>query len=50
MCVKLLPRDLNPDSYPAHPTNTYTYEVITTPKVHGGSHIFIFMYNMHIDI
>ena len=27
MCVKLLPGDLNPDSYPAHPINTFTCEV-----------------------
>ena len=36
MCVKLLPGDLNPDPYPPHPTNIYTYEVTTAPKVHGG--------------
>ena len=29
MCVKLLPRDLNPDPYPPHSTNTYTCKVTT---------------------
>ena len=33
MCVKLPSRDLNPDPYPPHPTNIYTYKVITAPKV-----------------
>ena len=31
MCVKPSPGDLNPDSYPPHPTSTYTYEVTTVP-------------------
>ena len=29
MCVKLLPRDLNPDSCHPHPTSTYTCGVTT---------------------
>ena len=36
MCVKLPPRDLNPDHCPPHPTNTYTCEVTTAPRVRGG--------------
>ena len=36
MCVKLSPGDLNPSSCPPHPTSTYTCEMTTAPKVHGG--------------
>ena len=32
MCVKLSPRDLNPDSCPSHPTSIYIYKVTTAPK------------------
>ena len=31
--MKLPPKDLNLDPYPPHPTSTYTYGVIITPKV-----------------
>ena len=37
MCVKLPPRDLNPDPYPLHPTSTYTCGVTTAPRVYGGN-------------
>ena len=33
ICVK---RDLNPDSYPSYPTNTYTCEVTIASRVRGG--------------
>ena len=36
MCVKLHPKDLNPDPYPQHPTSTYTYGVTIGPRVCGG--------------
>ena len=36
MCVKLPPRDLNPDPYPSHSTSTYTCEVIIAPRVCNG--------------
>ena len=36
MCVKLIPRDLNPGPYPPHPTSTYTCGVTTASMVHGG--------------
>ena len=36
MCVKLLPKYLNLDSYFSHPTNTYTYGVTITPKAYDG--------------
>ena len=36
MCVKVPPRDFNPGSYPPYPISTYTCEVTTTPRVHGG--------------
>ena len=36
MCVKLPPRDLNPDPYPPHLTSVYTCEVTTTPRVYNG--------------
>ena len=37
MRVKLLPRDLNPNSCLPHPTSTYTCRVTTAPKVRGGA-------------
>ena len=33
MCVKLSPKDLNPDSCSLYPTNIYTYRVIITSNV-----------------
>ena len=33
MCVKLPPRNLNPNPYPQYPTNTYTYGVTIALKV-----------------
>ena len=36
MCVKLLPRDLNPGPCPPHPTSTNTCGVITALKVHDS--------------
>ena len=36
MCVKLLPRDLNPGPFPPHLTSTYTYGIIIVPKVCSG--------------
>ena len=33
ICVKLPPGDLNPNPYPLHPTSTYTYRLIITPRV-----------------
>ena len=35
MCVKLPPRNLNPDPYPPHPISIYTYKVTTTPRMCG---------------
>ena len=35
MCVKLPHRNLNSDSYPLHPINTFTCKMIITSKVHG---------------
>ena len=37
MCVKLPLGDLNPASYPPHPTSIYTCGVTTAPRVRGGS-------------
>ena len=37
MCVKLTARDLYHESYPAHPTRTYTYGVTIPPRVRGGA-------------
>ena len=31
---------MNPDFYPAHPTNIYTCRVTTATKVHGGVYIY----------
>ena len=36
MCVKLPPKDLNPNSCPSHPTSTYIYKVIIAPRVCNG--------------
>ena len=33
--------NLNPGPYPLHPTNTYTYEVTTAPKMHSGKSVDI---------
>ena len=41
MCVKLSPRDLNPDPYPLHFTNIYTYKVTTISKVCGDGSGFL---------
>ena len=35
MYVKLPLKDLNPDSYPPHPTSIYACNVTTAPKVHN---------------
>ena len=35
MCVKLLPRGLNPDFCSSHPTRTYTCKVTIAPRVCG---------------
>ena len=32
MCAKLSSGDLNPDPYPTHLINTYTYGMTITPK------------------
>ena len=40
MYAKLFSRDLNLDHCPPHPTKTYTYGVITTPRGRGGLHNF----------
>ena len=36
MCVKFLPKDLKPDPYLSHFTNTYTYEVTITSRVYDS--------------
>ena len=36
MCVKFSPKNLNPDSYLPHPTNTYTCRVTIAPRIFGG--------------
>ena len=35
MCIKLFSKNLNPDPYPPHPINTYTYEVTIKPRECG---------------
>ena len=34
--MKVPPKDLNPNSYPSHPANTYTCGVTIAPRVHSG--------------
>ena len=46
MCIKLSAGDLNPDPYPSHPTNTYTYRMTTTPRVCGGKTYYLFTLDM----
>ena len=41
MCVKLPSRDLNPDTYPPHPTSTYTCGVAVALKVCDGGLWFV---------
>ena len=36
MCMMLPLKDLNLDLYSQYSTSTYTYKVITTPRVHSG--------------
>ena len=43
MCVKFPSRNLNPDSYPLHFTNTYTCEVTTAQRVRG---VFFFFFSL----
>ena len=38
MYVKLPPEDLNLNSYPPHPTSTYTCGVTIAPRVCGGNY------------
>ena len=46
MCVKLPVGDLNPDLYPPHSTNTYTYKVTTAPRVRGGKTYYLYSLDM----
>ena len=39
MYVKLHSRDLNPNPYPLHPTNTYTCEKTIALRMRGGEMI-----------
>ena len=54
MCVKLFLGDWNPDSYPSHPTNTYTCGVIIASRVCGGNYAMdsnlVYSGNNHIMI
>ena len=34
-------RDLNPNLYPLHPTNTYTCGVTTAPRMRSGKTLFL---------
>ena len=45
MCVRLLSVDLNPNSYPSHPTRTYTCRVIIILKVRNGTNQVLFFKN-----
>ena len=44
--VKLLSGDLNPDSYPLHPTSTYICEVNIMPRVRGDIIIIILIMSL----
>ena len=44
MRVKLPSGDLNPNSCPPHPTNTYTYRVTTAPEVHDEKKIRLYTF------
>ena len=45
MCVRLLSKDLNPNSYPSHPTRTYTYKITIILRVHNGTNQVLFFKN-----
>ena len=45
MCVKLLPRDLNPDPCPPHPINTYIYGVTITLRTCSGYLDYIYFFD-----
>ena len=49
MCVrvKLSFKDLNPDPYPPHPTNTYMCRVTIVPKMCGGIVSLFKQHNMY---
>ena len=38
MCVKFSPKNLNPDPYHTHLTNTYTCRVTIAQRVCGGKY------------
>ena len=42
MCVRLLSVDLNPTSYPSHPTRTYTYKITIIQRVRNGTNQVLF--------
>ena len=41
MCVKLPPENLNPNSYPPHPTSIYTCGVTIALRVCGGDVVLL---------
>ena len=56
--MKLPLENLSSGLCPSHPTNTYTYQITTAPRVHGGqaytnhisySHVFKFFNNNHYN-
>ena len=46
MCVKLPPKNLNPNPCPPHLTSTYTCEVTTAPRVCGDEEGYFFKSNI----
>ena len=43
MYVKFSPENLNLESYPPHPTNTYTCKVTIVPRMCGDMFNFVFI-------
>ena len=50
MCVKFLPKNLNPGPNPPHLTSTYTCRVTTASMVHGGMIVSIININRIVQI
>ena len=44
MCIKLPPKDLNPNIFSLHPTNTYICRVTIVLKAHGDKAVMIFFF------
>ena len=49
MCVKFIPKNLNPNLFPSHLTNTFIYRVITALRVCDNLHKTYIKFINHIS-